>query len=46
MSRRQKYQPVAAAAPNKRASFQVAMSWPCVITISGTTTATMAASGA
>ena len=43
---RQKYQAIPAAAPNTRASFQVSISSPSVIRMSGVTTAVSAASGA
>ena len=43
MSRRQKNQAVATATAGKRASIQVVMSWPCVITTSGTTMAAIVA---
>ena len=44
--RRQKNQATPAAVPNSRASYQVAISWPWVMTISGTITAASAAIGA
>jgi hypothetical protein len=46
MPRRQKYHAPAGRRRNSRGSCQVLISWPWVSTISGTTTAVSAASGA